>query len=261
MAFSKLCSFLNDNNDEPMTVSQLNDKMKEFLTVKNTDSYSNRYLKTRLKDHFKDYIHISEAEGSSDIVTFREKSSEILRSHFKLTQQDTDEESQKKNIIETAARLIKSDVMSNVSSDTGHYPSIHMLSLDSSLAHIPGSLKLLLDNLFVGKSSKRKVASIGEAIIQAVRPRAVLMPLQIGLAVQMHHLSRSKFIVDTLSEMGFCASYKEVLRFEKNAANCVAPDILGEDIDTSGTVLLFVGDNVDHNIRTLDGKGTFHEMA
>ena len=49
-------------------------------------------------------------------------------------------------------------------------------------------------------------------------------------------------------------------RFEKNAADHVAPDMLiGEDIDVVDTTLLFAGENVDHNI--LDGKGTFHGMG
>ena len=260
-AFSQLCSYLVDTDDEQITISNLGEKMQEFLTDKNTDAYSNRWLKKKLKDHFNDSIYISEVEGCPDLVTLREKTSEILRSHFKSTERDLDEESQKRIIIETAARLLKSDIISNVLSETNLYPSTESLSLNSSLEYIPSSLKLLLDNLFVGKSTERKVASIGQAIIQSVRPRAVLMPLQIGLAVQMHHLNRSKFILDTLSEMGFCSSYKEVLRFEKNAANCVAPDLLGEDIDAPGTLLLFAGDNVDHNIRTLDGKGTFHGMG
>ena len=37
--------------------------------------------------------------------------------------------------------------------------------------------------------------------------------------------------------------------------------MLGEGIDSPSTVLLFVADNVDHNIITLDGKGTFHGMG
>ena len=61
--------------------------------------------------------------------------------------------------------------------------------------------------------------------------------------------------------MGFCSSYGEVLRFEKNAADCVAPDMLGEDIDMADTTLLFAADNVDHNVLTIDGKGTFHGMG
>ena len=85
----------------------------------------------------------------------------------------------------------------------------------------------MLNTIFVGEDNK-KVASIGQAIVQAARPRSLILPLQIGLAVQMHHLTRSKFIVNTLNVMGFCASYKEVLRFETNAANYVAEDMLGE---------------------------------
>ena len=112
-----------------------------------------------------------------------------------------------------------------------------------------------------GENTRRKVASIGQSIIQAVRPRAVLAPLQIGLAVQTHYLYRSKFIIDTLCEMGFRSSYGEVLRFEKNAADCVAPDMLGEDIDMADTTLLFAADNVDHNVLTIDGRGTFHGMG
>ena len=72
---------------------------------------------------------------------------------------------------------------------------------------------------------------------------------------------RSQFLVDTLHEMGFCSSYKEVLHFEKNAAESVAPDMLANDNDLLDMALLFAGDNVDHNILTIDGRGTFHRMG
>ena len=32
-----------------------------------------------------------------------------------------------------------------------------------------------------------KVASIGQAIVQTPRPRVIPAPLQVGLAVQLHH--------------------------------------------------------------------------
>lgn len=108
----------------------------------------------------------------------------------------------------------------------------------------------MLENLFVGKDIHRKVASIGQSVVQAVRPRAVVAPLQLGLAVQLHHHFRSRFFVDSLSAMGYCSSYSEVQRFEENAAASVGQDVLG------GTKY-----NVDHNIITLDGKGTFHGMG
>ena len=141
------------------------------------------------------------------------------------------------------------------------YPSIHDLKFDSSLLFIPTSLRTALETLFVGKDTIRKVAAVGLAIIQAVRPRPVIAPLQIGLAVQIQHLYRSKIIVDTLHKMGFCSSYTEVIRFEKNAADCVEPDVLGGDVDLLDMYVLFAADNVDHNIITIDGKGTFHGMG
>ena len=113
----------------------------------------------------------------------------------------------------------------------------------------------------VGNDPRRKVASIGHSIIQAVRPRTVIAPLQLGLAVQLHHHFRSRFLIDLLSTMGYCVSYSEVQRFEENAASSVAPDIVGGSSAIDEMMLLFAADNVDHNIATLDGKGTFHGMG
>ena len=87
----------------------------------------------------------------------------------------------------------------------------------------------MLNCLFVGKKTQCKVDGIGQAIVQAVRPRAVIAQLQIGLAVQVHHLYRLKFLVDTLCNMGYGLSCSEVLWFEKNAASCVIPDLFLEE--------------------------------
>ena len=54
--------------------------------------------------------------------------------------------------------------------------------------------------------------------------------------------------------------HREVLRFEKNAAS-VAPDMPVDDNSMQETTILFAGDNVDHNILTIDGQGTFHGMG
>ena len=63
-----------------------------------------------------------------------------------------------------------------------------------------------------------KRASIGQAIMQAARPRVLLAPLQIGLDVQLHHHFTSRLLIDSLHRLGFCYSYQEVQTFEKNAA-------------------------------------------
>jgi len=52
----------------------------------------------------------------------REITSQILRAHSK-SARSSDEESQKREIIATAARLIKCDIKNNIPSETDHYPS------------------------------------------------------------------------------------------------------------------------------------------
>ena len=94
----------------------------------------------------------------------------------------------KRAIIETAARLIRSDIKSNVPFVTDYYLKADDLKLDSTLGFLPEALRKMLNHLFMWKSTQNKVTSIGQAIVQAVRPRAVIVPLQIGLAVQVHHL-------------------------------------------------------------------------
>ena len=99
---------------------------------------------------------------------------------------------------------------------------------------------------------------MGQAIMQACRPRALIAPLQLGLGVQMHHHFGSKFFIDTLSNLGFSTSYWEVQKYESSAAATLKkylPDYF------PGQFLQFVADNVDHNIRTLDGHNTFHGMG
>ena len=172
------------------------------------------------------------------MVTMREQTYHILTSYYKQKYQGGDEESKKRDIIETAPRLIKSDIKSHVSTVTNQYPSCEDLKLDS----VHRSFRLVCGQHW-------KHCSLGKTqdVIRAVRPRAVIAPLQIGPAVQIHHLYRSKVIVDTLHEMGFCCSYTEVIRFEeKNAADCVQPDVLGDDIDLLEMSVLFSADDVDH---------------
>ena len=60
---------------------------------------------------------------------------------------------------------------------------------------------------------------------------------------------------------GFSSSYKEVVHFENNAADSIAPDMLVDDTDLLDMALLFARDNVDHNILTIDDKGTFHRVG
>ena len=86
-------------------------------------------------------------------------------------------------------------------------------------------------------------------------------PLLFALAIEVGHLHGSKWLNDELYKLGFAVSYSEVKRFKQA---CVINQSIDEQIqrlssDTSFTK--FIADNIDHNIVTLDGKGSFHEMG
>lgn len=53
----------------------------------------------------------------------------------------------------------------------------------------------------------------------------------------------------------------EVLILKKNAADNVAMDILGRNVYSQDTAVLFADVNVDHNIIKIDGKHTSHDMC
>lgn len=258
-AFLRMCHYFEENDEEQLTITDLANKMKEYLESTDSTPYGNQYLKSKLLDHYGESLFVSEIDGLHDIVTFRGKTSQILLEYFNMPNKD-DEEAHKRAIIETAAKLIKSDIKTFITPSKDEYPNATDINLELALEYIPFTLRYLLQNLFAGKDTPRKVASIGQTIVQAVRPRAVLAPLQVGLAAQMHYHFRSKFLIDVLSAMGFCSSYSEVQRFEENAASSVALDVL-DGVNLADRMLLLAADNVDHNIASLDGKGTFHGMG
>lgn len=82
---------------------------------------------------------MAEGEGLHDIVTFREKTSSILRDYFKMPNKD-DEEAQKRAIIETAAKLIKSDIKTHLMPIMSEYPKATDLDLECTLEYVPPAL-------------------------------------------------------------------------------------------------------------------------
>ena len=108
-AFLRMCAYFDDTNEEQLSLTDVANKMKEYLQDDDYVAYGNQYLKSKLLEHYGKSIFIAEGEGLSHIVTFRAKTSEILRNYFNTPNGD-DEETEKRAIIEDAAKLIKSDI-------------------------------------------------------------------------------------------------------------------------------------------------------
>ncbi|KAK2717493.1 hypothetical protein QYM36_006317 [Artemia franciscana] len=222
--------------------------MNSFLGV--GEAYSVKHIQRLLLESYGDRVLITDLPGKASIVTFRETAHFILNEHRTLPK-DQSEDVEIMNMIKTVARIIKNEAKS-LPPLSEEYPSFKSLdNVETCLSYLPKSLRLLLCELIPGENENIAVAALGQAIVQTCLPRTVLAPLQVFVAVQLHHHFGSRFLIDNVHKLGFCSSYKEVLRFERNAAASHG----------TGLFLQFAADNVDHDVCMIDGKGTFHLMG
>jgi len=70
-AFLKTCTYLEANDDEQITLSDLSSKMKDYLENEESTPFGTQYLKCKLKEHYKDSISFAEREGQTYIVTMK----------------------------------------------------------------------------------------------------------------------------------------------------------------------------------------------
>ena len=77
-AFLKVMLFMEENDDEQISISDLIEKMAEYLQGTNVEPYSDRYMKQKLKEHFGDDIVITELAGKQNVVTLRSTAESVL---------------------------------------------------------------------------------------------------------------------------------------------------------------------------------------
>lgn len=213
--------------------------------------YSRKWFKSKLKDHYKESIFFSEQTGKSDIVCFNDTASSVISDNwYKERKQNVEEE--KRRIIEAAANLIRCEVRSTRYS-TDKYPS--KSEIENCGGFLPPSLQYFMQ-LLVTCDTKQE--SIGQCILKAMKPQSAIPPLQLGLAVEVASAIGSKWLNNELSRLGFAVTYNEVIRFKQSILFDKKED---SDISPASDFTQWVSDNVDHNIATLDGKGTFHGMG
>ena len=154
-----------------------------------------------------------------------------------------------------AAKIIKAETKSNEV-----YPTTEEIAnSDKGNEWVPESLKLLLSYLI---PAKIKQLAVGQCIVQAAKPRSVLCPIPLGLGVELEKTFGSEWLLNHLAKLGFSVSADEVLRFKQSAIQH-SKEYHNEALekDNNESFIQWSADNVDHNILTLTGKGTFHGMG
>ena len=126
-AFLETTKFLEENDDEQITIYDLIQHMEECMVDSELGAYSYQYMQQKLKEHFGDRIIETEINGKPNVVTFRNKAKTILHEFY--CHRDTDSEKEKMRIIETAAKLIREDIKA-VKTSNSVYPGFENLGSD-----------------------------------------------------------------------------------------------------------------------------------
>ena len=174
----RLCVLVNTSSKmmrKNVSICDLIGKMQEYLDGSEEYAYNRKFVIEKLKEHYGDEVIISSrrGQGISNVLTLRESADKVLGMYYQKPK-DVDTELQKRDIIEAAAKILKSDIKSSrAKTFKGEYPSVEKLSLTEALSYIPESLQTFCRALFVVTDKERKIASIGQSIIQATRPPVI----------------------------------------------------------------------------------------
>ena len=243
--FNKLCEWF-ESEMQPVTTSEIQAKMIELAG--DGVVYSMKEMKRKLESRCGDDIIISKTDGKSNMVCFKDASKFIITKSVE--EKGNENMTETERIIKTAAKLIKTETKSETPNQANIYPSKEdMLNFQSSL---PTNLELFMKELI---KNERRQASIGQAMMKAVKTRSYIPPLLFGLGVELDQVLGSKWLLNELFQLGFSISYDEITGFKHSV-------LVHEDEDPEslldGVYTQWVSDNVDHNICTIDGKETFH---
>ena len=251
--FNELCDYI-EMESECYSLKELREKMLEIAGPGNEDKvYSMTWLKKQLQTKYEDQLYFSEINGKSNVVCFRNMGNRIINDKwYQEKKNNIDDEAAR--VVKTAAKLIKAELRETIY-NTDIYPS--KTEINNFDNFTPSLLKILMETLI---TSELRQASISQSILKAARPRSIIPPLLFGLGVELDHVFGSRWLIDELYKLGFSVSYSEVSRYKQSV---LKTQNLNELVNNSfpGTFIQWVGDNVDHNIRTLDGHDTFHGMG
>ena len=246
-AFLFACNWL-ENETTVHSLKEFRAKVQEYLG--DTKASREQLLKILLSQHYKSHIVFSNESTRATLLYLVGMAKYIIDNGRKQRSENISIETN--NILRSAALLIKTDIRDKEYSNE-YYPS----SQEVTEKWIPPSLRQFLSHF---TQSELKQESVGQTIVKLSAP-SQNPPILFALTVEMDNLYGSRWLIDELFKLGFCSSYGELTRF-KQATVCNKSNALELPSDPGNpSFTQFVADNVDHNIATLNGEGTFHGMG
>jgi hypothetical protein len=253
-AFERLCDKLElECENEMYTLRQLHDMMSEDV-VDDCSVYCKDYLKDLLQKRYGDYIYFASRPGRDDVVGFKNFCDLLLHNKF-FSDRNEGDGTEAEKLVQKAAGLIMSEIR-EVECNRDFYPTADDITCDG-LKFVPPLLTLFLKRLI---RCPLKQAALGQAIVQSARPQGNIMPLLFGIGVDSAQLGVHQLQLK-LQRFGFSVSTDEIRRYKHSIMQTIHDNDTISDDMTIEPIMHFVADNVDHNVRTLDGLGTFHGMG
>ena len=216
-------------------------------------AYSQKWLKKKLEERYSHHIVFVQSGGSTTKVCLRNMVDYLVTEEW-YNQRMSDVEDEAERIIKTAAKLIMEDIRS-VKYENEFYPAKESMGdLTTNREWMPPYLQVMMSYLV---KAPLKQASLGQGIVQATRPRSCLPPILLGIGIDVDHVLGSRWLLDYLSRFGFSVTYDEIKRFKQSVLKNDSTEVRIDE----GAFAQWSADNVDHNIRTLNGKGCLHAMG
>ena len=216
-------------------------------------AYSQKWLKKKLQDKYSYYITFVQSGGNATKVCLRNMVDYLVTEEW-YNQRISNAEDGAERIIKTPAKLIMENIRS-VKFENEFCPAKESMgNVAANKEWLPSYLGIMVSYLV---KVPLKQASLGQGIVQAARPRSCLPPILLGIGVDVNHVLGSRWLLDNLSRFGFSVSYDEIKRFRQSV---LKNDSTQVEMD-EGVFAQWSVDNVDHNIRTLSGKGSLHAVG
>ena len=250
--FDQLCDRIEAADDELYTLTEMRDLMKRIGEC--DEVYSEKQIKQKLIEKYEDHIFFSEVCGRKNVVCFRNMASRVITNKWYAEREDSFvDESQR--IVTAAAKLVKAQIREYAFSNDTYPVESEYNDAKSAKQWVPSLLKIFMENIV---STELKQVAICHSIVQAARPRSVIAPILFGLGVSLDHAFGSKWMLDLLSRNGFSVSYDEITLYKQSVVLSDTPDL---PQSYPGSFTQWSGDNIDHNVNTIDGSNTFHGMG
>lgn len=116
-------------------------------------------------------------------------------------------------IVDTCAKLLKEEIREQKYSKE-YYPSTSDIrDIDRGMEFLTPLMRIFIETMITNDIRRN---SIGQALIQAVKPSSIMSPILFGTGVEMDHVFGSKWLIDELFRLGFSVSYDEVTLFKQS---------------------------------------------